>query len=54
MKFKSKAQAAKFAELVKAGKMSKATFDKAVTDTKNAKDLPVRAPSSKIKMVKKI
>lgn len=40
MPFKSKAQLAKFASLVKEGKMSQATFDKWKNETKSVSNLP--------------
>lgn len=46
MPFKSKAQLAKFAEMVKQGKLSKATFDEWNKDTNHAK-LPERLGKKK-------
>lgn len=43
MPFKSKAQLAKFGALVKEGKISKETFDKWTSETKNISKLPKKA-----------
>lgn len=45
MPFKSKAQLAKFASLVKEGKMSQATFDKWKSETGSVAKLPVKVGS---------
>lgn len=57
MPFKSKAQRAKFASLVKEGKMSQATFDKWQAETPSHKPLPNKVTkngSGKIQKVKRI
>jgi hypothetical protein len=46
MPFKSKAQLAKFASLVKEGKMSQGTFDKWKSETENVSKLPVKLGKS--------
>lgn len=43
--FKSQAQRAKFAQLVKEGKMEQATFDKWMAETPKGKKLPKRLPA---------
>lgn len=48
MPFKSKAQVAKFASLVKEGKMPKATFDKWQAET-GSKKLPKRLKQKPVK-----
>lgn len=45
MAFKSTAQRAKFASLVKEGKMSQETFDKWMSETPKGAKLPKRAPA---------
>jgi hypothetical protein len=50
MPFKSKAQIAKFGELVKQGKMKQATFDEWMKSTPDAHQLPERK-SEKVKPV---
>lgn len=52
MPFKSQAQRAKFAELVKQGKMSQATFDEWERETPN--NLPERIGKPAAKTVKKV
>lgn len=54
MPFRSKSQIAKFAELVKQGKMSQAKFDEWLEETPSARDLPDRAhTNTKIGKAKK-
>ena len=50
MPFKSQAQRAKFAELVKDGKMSQETFDK--WEKNSPKDLPDRITNNPLKIKK--
>lgn len=45
MPFKSQSQRAKFAALVKEGKMSQATFDKWMSETPKGVKLPKRSPA---------
>ena len=47
MPFRSRAQIRKFAELVKQGKMSQATFDEWLKATPNVKSLPNRVKKGK-------
>lgn len=47
MPFKSKAQIAKFGEMVKQGKMKQSEFDKWMGETKDPHKLPDRVPSNK-------
>lgn len=49
MPFKSKAQIAKFRQLLKEGKISQATFDEWMSATKNPKRLPERKKKRKKK-----
>lgn len=53
MPFKSKAQIAKFGELVKQGKMTKEKFDQWMAETPNAHKLPERL-DTKAKPIKKV
>ncbi len=53
MPFKSKAQIAKFGELVKQGKMSKEKFDQWLSETPNAHKLPERV-DTKAKSIKRV
>lgn len=54
MPFKSKAQLAKFAELVKQGKMSQKTFHEWLAATESVKALPEKTakPKTKVRVIK--
>lgn len=50
MPFKSKKQVAKFAELVKKGKMKQSTFDEHLKATQHLGELPDRLTPEKVKI----